>query len=598
NLALQKLLDISNQKPILDKNVSDAYKFEFVLQDNDSAFEAYKNITESAADEEMIYSSILGQARVKSKSNSMSEALFLYQKAATAGTIRDENGLLIAPAAQFQILSLTSRAGMIREYCTAFLKMLKMIVTDRKYFSREEVIFYDEIISSYLKQALTWTKTLQETENKLITELDKLLQEHRLIQEKENFCVFLTKNILPEMLRAANSVNSKILKGEDNNKERLVLFCGVGGSDAKEPKWHGFAGFEVNKKAFIEKYISAELSRIGPSGELLITVKDKNNKALFGGEDIVNLYEISTFPFPLPFDDISAVALLRGYQSLDALAGIKTKIYVWAIVLSIAGVAAGVVLTYFVVSRQIRIARQKSDFVSNVTHELKTPLTSIQMFAETLSEGRVRDKTEASQCVDIIIKESKRLSNLIEKVLDFGRIEQGKKVYRLGLCNSYDMIHETLNSFNSQLKTGSPCIVYSNIPKSLPVIYADKEAIQEAVINLLSNAYKYTLDGDKKIWVNASETGKEIRIEIIDKGIGIPTSECKAIFKKFYRVDDSLTRTVDGTGLGLTISSHIARAHKGRIEIESKIGEGSKFTLVIAKQTSKTETAIEEDSDS
>jgi two-component system phosphate regulon sensor histidine kinase PhoR len=586
NLAF---VDILNSKAVsreITKEVADAFRLEFASKDDDSAFDAYTRISASTGDTLSRYSALLGQARIMCRKNRLTEAIAFYKEASRAGDSRDENGLLIAPAAQAEIISITSHTGQLREHCAAVIRLLRMLIDDRGLLSPEEAAFHDEFLKPHVEKARAWAKSAKEEGGDFAGELDSLLKKHKVIDEQERFCIFLRESVLPEMCRLGVTTGGQFLTRTDGKEEKLILFCRADIPGSDDSRWRGFAGIQIDRQDFVSRFVASEVDRVSPSGELLITVRGADSLPLFARDEAKNLCEVASSNFPEPFARLSAVAFLRGYKSLDALSSMRTKIYVWAVLISITGVAAGVLFTYVAVRRQLRLARQRSDFVSNVTHELKTPLTSIQMFAETLSDGRIRDRTEARQCVDVIVRESRRLSNLIEKVLDFGRIERGGKVYRFEKCDPYALIVEALRTFRSGLK-GRPCTVYANVPKSLPAIYADKEALEEAVLNLLSNAYKYTVQDERKIWINAKDSGETLRIEVIDKGIGIPKREQKAIFKKFYRVDDSLTRLVDGTGLGLTIAAHIARAHKGKIEVESKVGEGSKFTLVIAKQTSQ-----------
>lgn len=581
NLAFVDILSAGAVAREIKKDLADAFILEFASKDDDSAFDAYTRISSSTDDRLSLYSALLGQARIVCRKNRLTDALAFYKQAAQAQDSRDENGLLIAPAAQAQILSITSNTGQLQEHCAAAITMLRMLIDARELLSPDEALFYNEVITPHMEKAQAWAKSAKENAD-FAEELDSLLEKYKLIQAQERFCRFLRESVLPEMRRLGATTGAQFLTRTDEKEERLTLFCRAEIAGSNGTRWRGFAGMEIDRQDFVNKFIVAGVDRLSTSAELLLTVRGADLLPLFARDEAKNLYEVASSKFPEPFEKLSAVAFLRGYQSLDALSSIRTKIYVWAVLISITGVAAGVVFTYVSVRRQLRLARQRSDFVSNVTHELKTPLTSIQMFAETLFEGRIRDRTEARQCLEVIVRESRRLSSLIEKVLDFGRIERGREVYRFEKCDPHSLIVEALRTFRSQLK-GRPCTVYANVPKSLPAIYADKEAVQEAILNLLSNAYKYTVQDERNIWINAKDSNDTLRIEVIDKGIGIPRREQKAIFKKFYRVDDSLTRLVDGTGLGLTIAAHIARAHKGKIEVESKVGEGSKFTLVIAK---------------
>jgi signal transduction histidine kinase len=204
------------------------------------------------------------------------------------------------------------------------------------------------------------------------------------------------------------------------------------------------------------------------------------------------------------------------------------------------------------------------------------------MFAETLHEGRVRDETDARECLETIVAESERLSRLIDRVLDFRAIEKGARKFDFREADLRKVILGTLETFRRQMR-GFEATIYANIPQDLPMARMDPDAIGEVLLNLLTNAYKYSRPDDRRIWVGARADEHAIRVSVEDRGIGIPKRELKAVFERFYRVDDTLTREVDGTGLGLTISKYVAEAHGGTIEVESREGKGSKFTLVLKR---------------
>jgi signal transduction histidine kinase len=233
----------------------------------------------------------------------------------------------------------------------------------------------------------------------------------------------------------------------------------------------------------------------------------------------------------------------------------------------------------------MKIARMQSDFVSNVTHELKTPLTSIQMFVETLQKGRVKDKEEEKECLDIISNEAQRLSRLIERVLTFARLERGMREFHFRWVKVGELIRSTIAVLRTQV-SHERIKMQIRIEKDLPDVYVDPDAIREVLLNLLSNAVKYS-KGEKRIHVVARQAVKNIYIDVIDFGIGISKLEKKKIFEKFYRSDSRLAREIEGTGLGLTISMQIALGHGGDIKVHSRKGEGSIFTLVIRKKTRK-----------
>ncbi|HWV37288.1 MAG TPA: ATP-binding protein [Vulgatibacter sp.] len=242
-------------------------------------------------------------------------------------------------------------------------------------------------------------------------------------------------------------------------------------------------------------------------------------------------------------------------------------------------IAVGVVLTSRAVYREARLSRLKSDFVSHVGHELRTPLTSIRMFVETLRLGRVRSEEEREQCLDMLDKEAERLSGLVDRILDWARIETGRKVYRKIPIAPADLAREAVEIFDRQ-QLSPPGLVQIEVPEGLPRIEVDRDAVEVILFNLLMNAHKYT-GKEKEIRLRVRQVGKRMQFEVEDNGPGIPSSERKRIFEHFYRVDDLLTRRTEGTGLGLAISKRIAEDHGGRIDVAGEVGKGSRFVLAL-----------------
>ncbi len=230
------------------------------------------------------------------------------------------------------------------------------------------------------------------------------------------------------------------------------------------------------------------------------------------------------------------------------------------------------------VKREIHEARKKVDFVANVTHELKTPLTSIRMFIETLLLGRTRSEEETRQSLEIVLRESERLTRLIDRVLEFNKLEHHQKVFSFQLENIATIVRETVAIFRKQMGPELEHQIKLVIQAGLPRLSVDRDALREVLLNLLSNAVKYS-GPQKPVNVRLHREGKWILIDIIDRGRGISPEFHDKIFDKFYRVSDELNRQVEGTGLGLTLSLAIAKAHNGNIEVYSSPGQGSRFTV-------------------
>ena len=240
--------------------------------------------------------------------------------------------------------------------------------------------------------------------------------------------------------------------------------------------------------------------------------------------------------------------------------------------------AFGLAFTYRNVSKEIALARLKSDFVSNVSHELRTPLSLIRLYAETLEMGRLKAPEKYQEYYQIIRKESERLTALINNILDFSRIEAGRKEYDFRETDLRELVRNTIDSYRYQIEQNGFTLEEKIDP--VPPVRVDREAIARSLVNLVNNALKYSQD-QKFIGVNLYRYNGSVKLEVIDHGIGIPANEQNKIFEKFYRVGDPLVHNTKGSGLGLSLVRHIVHAHGGEVSVDSTPGRGSKFTIAL-----------------
>jgi signal transduction histidine kinase len=252
----------------------------------------------------------------------------------------------------------------------------------------------------------------------------------------------------------------------------------------------------------------------------------------------------------------------------------------WLILVLVVGFTGfGMYLLWRDFNRELAVAEMKSHFAASVSHELKTPLTAIRMFAEALTMG-VKKRPEAQkEYLQTIISESERLSRLLNNVLDFSKIEQGTRTYRLESISLEDVIKAAARAMAFPMDQKGFNLKIE-VEKGIHRVRADKDAIEQAVLNLLHNALKYSGDS-REIVLKLRQRDNSAWIDVKDYGIGISEDDKNLIFGKYFRVSGTENQRIPGTGLGLAIVSHIAEAHGGRVEVESRPHEGSTFSIAI-----------------
>jgi signal transduction histidine kinase len=254
------------------------------------------------------------------------------------------------------------------------------------------------------------------------------------------------------------------------------------------------------------------------------------------------------------------------------LSGLMLAIFVAAIILG------GSLLMWQAYSN-MRDARMKTSFVSNVSHELKTPLTSIRMYADLLREGRVKDGEKREQYLNVIADESERLTRLVNNVLDFSRLEEGRKKYNLEDLNIAELLKNFAEAHRPRISE-SGLDLEVNIPATEVKARIDRDAIEQVMLNLVDNAAKYAAEG-RELTISLKVEQERCLICVMDRGPGVPRAHRKRIFEKFHRVDDSLTARHPGSGLGLSIARNLMRGMGGDLFYEPRDGGGSCFVAMI-----------------
>lgn len=290
-------------------------------------------------------------------------------------------------------------------------------------------------------------------------------------------------------------------------------------------------------------------------------------------ENVSPVYNV--FPSNLPSWSLTLYPETSGLFDSMFRPGAGIFLYIFIAIVII--LACGLIFTLQTVNNELHLSKMKSYFISTVSHEFKSPLTSIRQMAEMLVHDRVPSAERQRKYYVSILKQSERLSHLIDNILDFSKMEEGHKLFHFEKADIIPVVRAIVESFQEHT-AGQGFHINLTIPEPFPDVVFDQEAIEQVMHNLLDNACKYSGDS-REIEVHLLSKGNKIIISVNDNGVGIRKEDQDKIFSRFYRAGDELTQSVKGSGIGLTIVKQLVEAHHGEITVESSPGKGSTFTV-------------------
>ncbi len=335
-------------------------------------------------------------------------------------------------------------------------------------------------------------------------------------------------------------------------------------------------GMSIDPKEFTYRILSPKLQDVAQQ-EFLISVFNPSENYQFNSTKDFRAYKIQQSKPLWIFPDYSIGISLAG-KTIEDLVQQRALTNILLIGLLTVVLILGVWIVYRNIKKEVELAQIKSEFVSNVSHELRTPLSLISMFSETLEMDRVKTEAKKKEYYSIISQESSRLGKIVNSILNFSKMEAGKRQFNFVDSYLNDVVENVYHSYKFHLEQkGFKFKLLKD--ETIPIIKIDEEAISEAIVNLVDNAVKYS-DNNKEITVRTKLESNYAFVEVEDNGIGIPEKDQKKIFDKFFRVSSGNVHNIKGSGLGLSIVKHIVDAHKGKIELSSEVNKGSTFRLL------------------
>ncbi len=349
----------------------------------------------------------------------------------------------------------------------------------------------------------------------------------------------------------------------------------------EDGKLIGIVGAELDSRYFREtllpQAIRTATAKYFPTQQqdVVVTLRDAANQLLLSTPSDAPVEVEAQLSSTLVFRDWTLGVRMRGLTEAQTARRVFWLNISLSVLMALV-VSGGLWLALRTAAREMKLSQMKSDFVSNVSHELRTPLSSIQVFGELLKHGRANDPAVAREFGEYIETESRRLTGIINNILDFSRIESGRKDYQFVPTDLRALIAETVKAYEVRLKHEG--FELRLVAAPTPLLAVDAEAIAQAFVNLLDNATKYS-GSARVIEVRVQAQREAVTIAVTDHGIGIAPEEQEKIFEKFYRAGSGLVHDVKGSGLGLSIVRHIVAAHRGKVTVQSELEQGSTFAI-------------------
>jgi len=514
--------------------------------------------------------------RCSERAGNLARALSSFKSVLDAGRPDlSTDGIPLELMAVVQTAEIYLRAGREAEAASAFFALLDRLLAARWSLSRSRFEFYLDRAEGQLRTILAVSKSPELEERRSRSNIQRETALRRMAH-LENIRQRILPLIVPGRQRptAPDLGFSRIsaLQGQD----LLLVSYRPLDDDAA-------LGLVIDPDALAARLLPASLGPPVSQSRWLIRVEEASGRALAGGElptirppgeplrpSFSGSFADDFPPWAIAIYPTAPDRSLRDFRA-------KRAVYILFVAVVMTALFLGGYLAIRGTAKEFELARLKSDFVSTVSHDFRTPLTSIRYLAELLERGRVKDEERRRDYYKTIGAESERLDRLVENILDFSKIEAGMKEFRMEATDIAALVRDVAARFLGQTVQRGVNL-QAEIPQRLPSVLADPEALSRAVLNLLDNAEKYSGESPwigLRAWAEAAD----ICLEVEDRGIGISPEDQKKVFEKFFRSKAGAAGTVRGSGIGLTLVGQIVKAHGGRVALESELGRGTKVTI-------------------
>jgi signal transduction histidine kinase len=558
-----------------------AQRLEFQQKDYPRALAAYRQALKHMNDPRLEGLVLNAIARVQRKSGLLKEAVSTYEAIVRGhGGIIIPGGMPLGPSATLEICVLSRELGDFAKSLQTSLGLYKSLLGREWALERAEFDFFAQRAKSLIEEVLA-AKPPGVDLPAFQSEFQSLKAEEAERRKKTDRMIAFEEAAAPALEAKTRSST------EEPNRSFTRFALDVGSTsyvvsimrpaappgNVSDTAW----GIIIDAERLRENFLLPALRDNFPPGDTAWALKENDGAVILSSENppagpaLFSTNFVSNTPdWTLEFHQ-PPPRLIRTF--LLSRRGLYSFVF-----LLIAGILVfGLALTIRSVSHELELARMKSDFVSTVSHEFKSPLTSIRQLAEMLQSGRVPSEERRQQYYDVLLEQSERLAMLTDNILSLARIEEGRAEFKFEMTDISALLTKVVSSFRERVRHEGFDIDLK-VQGPIPLVEVDRTALSQAVTNLIDNAIKYSGDS-RKVVVGASVEEQFLAIAVQDFGVGIKKEDIDRVFERFFRGGDELTRTVKGSGLGLTLVKQIVEAHRGRVQVESEPGKGSVLSI-------------------
>jgi len=571
---------VSHSLPPSEKVLA-AQRLEFQEKDYPKALAAYRQALKKAGDPQSEGEILNAVARVQKKSGLLREAAATYERMSRDyGGVVISDGIPLGAAARLELATVLRDLNDGAVTVSALFELYKSLLRPDWSLEKAQFEFFSARVKGALEEFLASTPSVPDRTS-VKQDLERLETQEKQKRERTEKAIAFHAGAVPA-LEAKLAGNGK---GAAGGALRLAMDIGAYSYLVSIPKpetedlerqletW----GFILDIEKLRENILQPALLRYASSEDISWVVKDREGSRVLASSNSPSGSVAVRMDFVSRFPDWTLEFYQQPPDLLRTFLGSPRGIYSYMFLLIGGILVFGLVLTIRTVSHELELARMKSDLVSTISHEFKSPLAAIRQLAEMLHSGRLPSEERRQKYYDILLEQSERLSLLIDNVLNLARIEEGRKEFFFEAVELGVLMQQVVSSIREQVGHEG-FEINLDAGKESVTAQVDREAFSQALANLLDNAVKYSGDS-RRVMVRLSVEGEQAVIVVRDSGIGIRKDELDKVFERFYRCGDELTRTVRGTGLGLSLVKEIVAAHRGSVHVESEPGKGSTFSI-------------------